>query len=156
VEIVPCKPEHYADCARIAVQVWEDIHEAYIEYQGRELHDAFSSKWRTSKEREVIEQQGWPGAFVALIDGKVAGFCGYRIANGNLGLLGYNGVDPAYRGNGIARYLYEACFEHMRQQGLTCTRVYTGMDNGHAPARRAYEKVGYDKRVHTMTYYLTL
>lgn len=156
VEIVPCQPEHYADCARIAVQVWEGIHDAYIAYQGKELHDAFSSKWRASKEREVIEQQSWPGAFVALIDGKVAGFCGYRISNGNLGLLGFNGVDPAYRGNGIAKYLYEACFAHMRQQGLTCTRVYTGMDNGHAPARRAYEKVGYDKRVFSMTYYLAL
>lgn len=156
VEIVPCKPEHFADCARIAVQVWEGIHDAYIEYQGKELHDAFSANWRASKEREIIEQQSWPGAFVALMDGKVAGFCGYRIVNGNLGVLGFNGVDPQYRGNGIAKYLYEACFAHMLEQGLTCTRVYTGMDNGHAPARRAYEKVGYDKRVLSMTYYLAL
>ena len=156
VKIAPCKPEHYADCARIAVQVWEGIHDAYIAYQGKELHDAFSANWRASKEREIIEQQSWPGAFVALMDGKVAGFCGYRIVNGNLGVLGFNGVDPQYRGNGIAKYLYEACFAHMRQQGLICTRVYTGMDNGHAPARRAYEKAGYDKRVLSMTYYLAL
>lgn len=156
VKIVPCKPEHYADCARIAVQVWEGIHDAYISYQGKELHDAFSANWRPSKEREVMEQQSWPGAFVALIDGRVAGFCGYRIANDNVGVLGFNGVDPEYRGNGIAKYLYEACFAHMRQQGLTCTRVYTGGDSGHAPARRAYEKAGYEKQLKNMTYYMAL
>ena len=156
VEIVPCKPEHYADCARIAVLVWEGIHDAYIEYQGKELHDAFSANWRASKEREIIEQQSWPGAYVALLDGKVAGFCGYRTSNDNVGILGFNGVDPEFRGNGIAKYLYEACFAHMRQQGLTCTRVYTGMDKGHGPARRAYEKAGYDKRVLSMTYYLAI
>ena len=94
VQIVPCKPEHIADCSRIAVQVWEGIHDAYIEYQGKELHDAISGSWRESKAREVAEQQSNPEGVVALVDGKVAGFCGYRLKDDKMAILGFNGVDP--------------------------------------------------------------
>lgn len=156
LKIVPCQPEHIPDCARIAVQVWEGIHAAYTEYQGEELHEAFSSGWRESKKEDIYRQQSRPTSIVALLDGKVVGFCGYRVEHGNLGVIGYNGVDPEYRGNGIARYLYEYCFAEMRKQGITHARVFTGGDNGHAPARRAYEKAGYNKRLLSLTYYMAL
>ena len=44
----------------------------------------------------------------------------------------------------------------MRKQGITHARVFTGGDNGHAPARRAYEKAGYNKRLLCLTYYMAL
>lgn len=153
LQIVPCKEEHIADCVRIALLVWEGIHTAYAKLQGEDMHEAVSGGWREAKAAEIAAQQSKDTAIVALLDGKVVGFCGYRFVNDALGNIGYNGVDPAYRGNGIARYLYEYAFAQMRKAGAGYARVFTGGDDGHAPARRAYEKAGFDKRLLTLTYY---
>jgi len=40
-----------------------------------------------------------------------------------------------------------------RQEGLKYAMVGTGMDEGHAPARRAYEKAGFDIPRTDVTYY---
>ena len=34
--------------------------------------------------------------------------------------------------------------------------VTTGLDDGHAPARRAYEKAGFEKNLPSLTYYKKL
>lgn len=153
LQIVPCKEEHIADCVRIALQVWEGIHNAYAKLQGEAMHEAVSGGWREAKAAEIAAQQSEDAGIVALLDGKVVGFCGYRFVNDALGNIGFNGVDPAYRGRGIARYLYEYAFAQMRKAGAGYARVFTGGDDGHAPARRAYEKAGFDKRLLTLTYY---
>ena len=153
LQIVPCKQEHIADCVRIALLVWEGIHDAYAKLQGEAMHEAISGGWRESKAAEIAAQQSKDTAFVALLDGKVVGFCGYRFVNDRLGNIGFNGVDPAYRGRGIARYLYEYAFEQMRKASVGYARVFTGGDDGHGPARRAYEKAGFNKRLLTLTYY---
>ena len=96
------------------------------------------------------------GCCVKLADGKVVGFCGCRTVNGKIGVIGYNGVDPDYRGRGIARYLYETVFDSFRAQDIRYAQVFTGGENGHAPARRAYDKAGYDHKILNATYYKIL
>lgn len=156
LQIVRCEKEHIADCSRIAVQVWEGIHDAYIGMIGEDIHEAVSGGWREAKAAEVAQQQERSTAFVALLEGKVVGFVGYRMANENLGVVGYNGVDPEYRGKGIARYLYQRVLDEIRSQGAPYATVFTGGDDGHAPARRAYEKAGFNERLFTLTYYCAL
>ena len=39
--------------------------------------------------------------------------------------------------------MYELVLERMREQGMLLATVGTGGDPSHAPARRAYEKVGF-------------
>ncbi len=36
------------------------------------------------------------------------------------------------------------------------TMVMTGLDDAHAPARRAYEKAGFDKHIENIRYYREL
>lgn len=60
-----------------------------------------------------------------------------------LGELGLNAVDPAHAGKGIGTAMYAFALAHMREAGMKVATVGTGGDPSHAPARRAYEKVGF-------------
>lgn len=156
LQILPAEEAHIEDCVRIAIQVWSVIHDAYANTIGRELHDAFNANWQERHRVNIANHIRNTKAVVAVLDGKVVGFCGSRVENGILGVIGYNGVDPEYRGRGIARYMYEAAFDSFRSQRIRCARVFTGGDDGHGPARRAYEKAGFNKRLLSVTYYRTL
>ncbi|MBE6929290.1 MAG: GNAT family N-acetyltransferase [Ruminococcaceae bacterium] len=151
ITIVPAREEHIADCVRISIECYEIIHEAYSELLTPEIHDGAMGNWREIKKKSIEDQQRGPNAFVALLDGKVVGFAAYTIING-VGHILNNAVDNCYRGNGIAKLLYERLFEGMRADGALYARVHTGGDDGHAPARRAYEKMGFEKYLPSVDY----
>lgn len=155
VKIVTFQEEHLEDCVRIALTVWDGIHDAYSDALGKELHDAVMVGWKERLADEIAEQQRTRRSFVAMLDGKVVGFCACRL-EGELGIVGYNGVDPQYRGNGIASLMYGRLFEEMKAMGAKHARVMTGGDPGHAPARKAYEKAGFEKHLTSVTYYKEL
>ena len=155
VEIVPARPEHAAACVRISLEAYEQIHEYYKEHLGEELHDAVMADWREQKAAAVEKQQLGDHAFVALVNGTVVGFAAYRV-EGDTGVIANNAVDNRYRGNGIGGQLYEKVLSEMKKNGVQFARVLTGGDEGHAPARRAYEKAGFQKNLPSVTYYMDL
>ena len=155
IKIVPCKEEYIADCVRISVTAYEYIHDKYADHLGRALHDAVMADWRPAKARSIEEQQRGEHAIVALADGEVAGFASWYDGK-YCGQVGNNAVDPKYRGNGIAGLLYHHVLDDMRRHGYRYAFVQTGLDDGHAPARRAYGKVGFTKGLPYMTYYQVL
>lgn len=155
IQIVPCKEEYVADCVRISVTSYEYIHEQYAKHLGRDLHDAVMPTWRADKAKSIEDQQRGPNAFVALADGEVAGFASF-IEGKYYGQVGNNAVDPKFRGNGIAGLLYRRILDGMREKGYQYAMVMTGLDDGHASARRAYGKVGFEKNLPYMTYYQKL
>lgn len=67
-----------------------------------------------------------------------------------------NAVDSAYRGMGIGGQMYRFVFEQMQKQGALYATVTTGGDDGHAPARKAYEKAGFIYSRPSRTYYRKL
>jgi len=44
----------------------------------------------------------------------------------------------------------------MKSKGCVGVKVTTGLDDKHAPARRAYEKIGFTKNLPSVTYYKEL
>jgi len=156
LQVVPSREEHVASCVEIALKLWTIIHDSYISCIGDEIHDVTHAGWQEALKDNIAAQQRREGSLVALLDGKVVGFCGSRVENGTLGVIGYNGVDPEYRGRGIARYLYEAAFDRFRSRGIQYARVFTGGDSGHGPPEGAYEKAGYDRKIRNATYYKIL
>lgn len=155
IQIVPATEEHIAECARISVSAYEVIHEAYKELLGAELHDNVMKDWREKKAASIERQLLAGNSFVALLDGKVAGFIGYRL-EGEIGVIANNAVDHEYRGNGIGGMLHKKVFDELKKQGIRFVKVLTGLDDGHAPARRAYEKSGFEKFLPSLTYYMDL
>jgi GNAT superfamily N-acetyltransferase len=73
-----------------------------------------------------------------------------------MGVVSRNAVDPAYRGRGIAKLLYGTLINGMIAAGHHYARVHTGLDDGHAGARKAYGKVGFQLNLPTAVYYKEL
>lgn len=71
-----------------------------------------------------------------------------------MGAVDMIAVDPAYQRQGIGRELMRVAADHMRAAGMDIAVVETGGDPGHAPARAAYEAVGY--RLLPIARYFTL
>lgn len=155
VVIVPTEEKHIEDCVRIALQAWGIIHEEYARRLGQKLHDRIMTDWEAEKAKEVRAKQRSGNGYVALLDGNVVGFISYNV-QGELGTIGLNAVDAACRGHGIAGKLHAFVLDKMRSEGATVAKVLTGLDDAHAPARRAYEKSGFRKNLPSVTYYKDL
>lgn len=155
IRIEPAREIHAQACAGISVQVYEIIHAVYREHLGEELHDAIMGNWASQKASDITAQISQGQSFVALCGDRVVGFAGYRM-EGEVGVIANNAVDPEFRGRGIAGLLYARILEEMKKSGAKFARVHTGLDEGHAPARRAYEKAGFQKNLPSVMYYKEL
>lgn len=157
ITIVPPSEEHIAAVREISVAAWQPIFDSYRKMLGDEIFEAQFSNWKQQKadgcERNMREDH----AFVALMNGEVVGFICYIDApDGKTGVISNNAVRPELRGHGIAPQLYEHVLNEMRKVGLTYARVQTGLDEAHAPARRAYEKAGFHCGTPSITYFQKL
>lgn len=150
--------EMEAICA-IAKVAWEPIHDAMVEMVGEDIHEATAQDWRTRKAEQIVRQYRENADWVlAVRDGStVAGFVTFGIdEEKSLGTIRNNAVSPDYQGKGIATAMYGYVLELFRQAGLAYASVTTGLDPGHAPARKAYEKAGFDLRREDVTYFQRL
>jgi ribosomal protein S18 acetylase RimI-like enzyme len=94
---------------------------------------------------------------VAEADGAIAGFVSWKpnIAPG-IGEITLNAVHPDHGGKGIGTALYEHALAALKSAGMQLATVGTGGDPSHAPARRAYEKVGFSVHIPSIYMYRKL
>lgn len=59
-----------------------------------------------------------PNGFVAVVDGRIAGFGSLDVYSRKLAEIRALVVDEAFQGQGIGRKLVEACVERARQRGI--------------------------------------
>ena len=79
------------------------------------------------------------------IDGEIAGFISYAIDGARgVGAIHYNAVSTGFQGHGVGTTQVERVLEIFRDAGLKIACVGTGLNEGHAPARRMYEKAGFE------------
>ena len=67
-----------------------------------------------------------------------------------------NGVGISFHGLGLGTKMYKFVMEKMKGEGLLYAQVTTGLDDGHAPARRSYEKAGFKVGRPSITYFTKL
>lgn len=139
----------------IACRCWTIIYDGYRQILGDELYNSIYDQPLEIKMRDIGREVLEGRTFVAEVDGVVCGFASYRI-DGTTGVVGHNAVLPEYKGRGIAGHLYEHVFEQFRTHGCTLATVLTGLDDGHAPARRAYQKMGFEVGLPSIRYYKKL
>jgi ribosomal protein S18 acetylase RimI-like enzyme len=94
----------------------------------------------------VLEEQGQVFGFVTF----------YLFPAQSYGHIDNNGVHPEHAGKGWGKFMYQYVLQHFRDQGLRYAHVDTGLDDAHIPARRAYEAVGFDRRVPSVEYWQDL
>ncbi len=155
------RPEDAERIADIAEQAWQPVWREFRRQLGDELFEQMYPDATQRKRREVTEHaRKWPEwFFVAEAEGHVVGFLGVRLNKGPdrvVAEIGNNAVDPARRGRGIAQRMYEHALALFREHGQKYVELVTGLDDAHAPARRAYEKAGMRQACPSVKYTMEL
>ena len=157
------RPYQKTDLARIlaiTLQAWVPVFESFKTLLGDTVFDIVYPEWQEEKRRQLISQCGGDHGEtirIAELDGTVVGYAVYYCnTKTGIGEISHNAVDPTYQNQGIATKLYRYCLEDMKNRGMTCANVSTGGDPSHAPARRAYEKAGFNRSIPSVHYYKKL
>ncbi|HEV7214274.1 MAG TPA: GNAT family N-acetyltransferase [Chloroflexota bacterium] len=153
------RPDDAEVCAALAVVAWQRVHDAYVAILGADMHRRLFANWQEAKARDVggLVREHPERALVAEADSAIVAFATFRQdLERHIGVIGNNAVHPAWQGRGIAGALYQAVLAQMRINGIRLVQVTTGLDEGHAPARAAYQKAGFTVGLPSITYYQAL
>jgi GNAT superfamily N-acetyltransferase len=141
------EPSDLNGIVQLSLLAWEPVFRAWQQILGPRIFPiAIFPDWRKSQ-KEVVEKICTdPNNFtwVADIDGTVVGFIVYKL-NGStkIGEVELLAVHPDYQNGGIGTELNFFALDMLKEGGMILAYVGTGGDEGHAPARRSYEKAGY-------------
>ena len=95
----------------------------------------------------LAQQPPWQ-VHLAELAGTVVGFVALKLnQETQVGEIGLNAVHPSHAGHGIGTAMYEFVLSRMKEAGMRAATVATGADASHAPARRAYQKVGFAAQI---------
>lgn len=158
--IRPLRAEEFPVVVDIANRAWAPI----MRSSRAELGDALSDLLRPygdalSKGREVEGQARTdPDHFwVCEEEGRIVGFITFALnRERRIGEIMNNAVDPACPLKGIGQQMYQAVLNHFRAEGMLAAKVLTGLDEAHAPARRAYQRAGFNRSRQSITYFMEL
>mgnify|MGYP001443091880 CR=1 FL=1 len=159
--IRPAREADVEQACEIAKQAWQRIHDSFRQIMGADMHDGLCANWEARKADQVrAHWRQFPEQFYVVeseASGRVVAFLTFRMdLQKSLGTIGNNAVASEGQGQGIGTAMYQFLLDRFRESGLRFATVSTGLDEGHAPARRAYEKAGFDIRQENVTYYQTL
>lgn len=94
---------------------------------------------------------------IAEADGRTVGFLCWSIwPGGQVGEIVEVTVDPDCHGRGIGTALCRKALDLFREKGCPTATVKTGGDDGHAVARKLYEKLGFGPSLPWVQYFQVL
>jgi RimJ/RimL family protein N-acetyltransferase len=129
--IRPAEPEDMPRIQEIVARVWGIGSDWTLEEKFGAIGDRQWDRWLLPK---VMSE----------VDGLVVGFISYATDRlRQVGAIHYNGVAPEYQGRGIGTRQVHQVLSLMREAGMVYAAVGTGLNEGHASARRVYEKAGF-------------
>jgi ribosomal protein S18 acetylase RimI-like enzyme len=126
---------------------WEPVFDSFKQVLGQKIYQILYPDWRKSQKdvvKNICKDQDKFHVLVAVDDEKVIGFLAYDLdldqQRGEVQLLA---VHPDYQNQEIGTELNLIGLQKIKDAGMNLAVVGTGGDEGHAPARRSYEKAGY-------------
>jgi len=147
----------------ISVVCYQPIWESYVAMLGEACYQAVRHNpeltWKERKTGQVhrLYREHPENLWVLEKAGEVIGFVTFELfPKQNFGHIDNNGVHPGHSGQGWGVFMYRHVLQHFREHGLRFAHVDTGLDEAHSPARRAYEAVGFDRRVPNVEYWQDL
>ena len=153
-------PEDLWRALEIAKHAWKRIHDSALEIMGEAMHAVLCANWEDRKAEAVMGQWERHPEWFRVVEsegGGVVAFLTFRVdAERSLGTILNNAVAPEMQGRGIGTAMYRYALNFFREEGMAYASVGTGLDEGHAPARRAYEKAGFTIAQPHVTYYQIL
>lgn len=128
----------------LSIAAWAPVFASFERVFGPQLYRRLHPDWRAEQAATVRGALDENDTWVAEIAGTVAGFVTVRFDDAERSAEIYLiAVDPAVQRRGVATALMDLAFDEMRARGITLAIVATGGDDGHAPARAAYERAGF-------------
>jgi ribosomal protein S18 acetylase RimI-like enzyme len=130
----------------LSLRAWAPVFQSIESGMDPEVYRALHPDWRVTQ-RSAVEaacaDEDVP-VWIAVDGGRVAGFVALKLyAADRLGEIYMIAVDPDHQRRGIASALSRHSFEWLSAAGMAVVMVETGGDPGHAPARHAYEAMGF-------------
>jgi ribosomal protein S18 acetylase RimI-like enzyme len=126
---------------------WEPVFASFERVLGKELFERMRPDWKT-EQRNLIEsvcKDPSKEVWVAEQDGSIVGFTALQVNDDTgIGEVYLVAVVPERQRSGVGTALNEFAFERLKDAGMEFVEVHTGSDPGHAPARRSYEKAGFE------------
>ncbi len=145
--IRPFSPNDIDDIVALSLLAWEPVFQSFQQVLGPTIYGQLYPDWQTSQKEDVTavcQNVAKYTTLVAETEGRVVGFLAYELnqteQTGEVYMLA---VHPDYQKRGIGTTLNMLALAEMKERGMKLAVVGTGGDPGHAPARKAYEKVGY-------------
>ena len=129
----------------LSLLAWEPVFVSFQKILGPNIFPLLYPDWRKIQAEVVAttcKDKAKFNILVAQLDEKVVGFLAYELKD-EIGEVYLLAVHPDYQNQGIGTELNMVALEKMKAAGMKLAEVGTGGDDGHAPARRAYEKAGY-------------
>lgn len=158
--IRPARAEDMPAVCELAKLAWRPVFAEFRRRLGDDLDERLRPDPEEQKARDVQQafDQHPHCMIVTEIEGRVVAFATFFAVDPQrkIGEISNNAVHPDFQGRGLARRQYERIFAELRRLGMEYVRVTTGLDQAHAPARRAYEAMGFDRELRMVTYYRRL
>jgi ribosomal protein S18 acetylase RimI-like enzyme len=143
------RPEDEPRLQEIRRAAFAPIFASFRETLGNEVYD-LAQRREDEAQADLLaslfaRDSAWE-LYIAELDGHTVGFVSLQIrTDTRIGEVGLNAVDPADAGEGIGTAMYEMAVRRLTEAGMKVATVATGGDASHAPARRAYQKAGFDR-----------
>jgi GNAT superfamily N-acetyltransferase len=138
--------EHRDAVVQLSLRAWAPVFASLEDVLEPAVFQVLFPDWRVSQQQAVegvCDGEDFH-VWVALDAGAPVGFVAVKLhAADGIGEVYMIAVDPAAQRRGIGATLMEFATGWMREAGMLVAMVATGGDPGHAPARRAYEKLGF-------------
>jgi ribosomal protein S18 acetylase RimI-like enzyme len=132
---------------RLSLRAWEPVFRSLQDAMDPAVYRAFyRDDWRAAQRRAVesVCSGGDLHVWVASEQSRTAGFVALKLhPEDRMGEIYMIAVDPDFQRRGIATSLTSHSLEWLKDAGMSIVMVETGGDPGHAPARRAYEAMGF-------------
>ncbi|MFH1709278.1 MAG: GNAT family N-acetyltransferase [Planctomycetota bacterium] len=157
--IRPYKPGDLPVIMDIGNRAWRGIHAMFKETYGPELYQLLVPDETTRKGEQIKAHCQAHPAWVRVCEegGRIVGFVTFFLdSKTKIGTIGNNAVDPDCGLKGIGRQMYQAVLALFRSEGMAYAGVGTGLDEAHARARKAYERIGFNIRHDKVEYYMKL
>ena len=155
----PYKPDDLPVLMEIGNRAWRPIYKMFRETYGDELFELLVPDETTAKGEQIRShcERHPEWVFVCEEEGRIVGFVTFTLdSRRKIGTIGNNARHPECDLKGVGQQMYRAVLAYFRKHGMRYAKVHTGLDKAHAPARRAYERVGFTIRHEDVDYYMKL
>lgn len=156
VLIRPVKRKDFLQIEGIIRKIWD----IGLDYLREKRYGLIGGKrwddWKVKKSLTAYKKNK-KNVYVTELNGKAVGFFTYTLdKTTKIGTVGENGIHPDYRGQGIGSMQLKQVLQILRANGMKYAEVATGLNEGHLPARRMYEKAGFRPLLKSVLYAIEL